>query len=729
MAARMPLRWKVTLAVGIPGVLLWVLWSAVVGWVALDPVQGIGPGARYWVIESLRATSEGRTRPSVPAGTVGRDLARRFPGPVFVTLYLRGRVIFRFVSKPRQPLSRVVADACRSLGADASVRSLSTEDRRASRFKVDLTLAQGPILTKPRLLLALSVVPGLDGIGLRTASGRVAYMAPDELLRRNLVTGYRPFKFVKEFKAGLHVGAVAGILARRAQVERSGKDALPPGRLFRFRTQGFVEAPWVETGKGSILIASGREQEGADAGSGASDVAIGQGGGAGGVRDDTASRNEEGRRGLRPGGRKGPMVVVRGNTPPPRFNRRSVLAACVRGGRYMLRMLAKKPVVLDTHLIREPNGRLRPYTEQELLPGERLVRRPSRLLRGQFGYIYYPLTNDYTTGGYSLPRHAGAAYGLAVLAGLLRPFPSVPRWQVEAFRKGAALSIEYLAERVRKGRCRGPDFTCVSFGSVTDLGSTALPVVAIMEYVRMTGDRRFLDLGRRMSNFLLFMQRGDGEFCHIYDVAHNRKDCKTTLLYYSGEATLALALAYKVFKDPRYLKAAEAGLDYQTGQYLAPLTMKFLYGEDHWTAIAAHEVWPFLKKKRYAQFAYGFADFQQRQQFVQGEAFDDYVGGYGITPFFPPHLTPAGSRTEAAVAAYRLSVARGERRRDILHQIRRAFSYIVRHQVRPENSYMFVDPAMADGAVRKSPVKFDVRIDYVQHTVVAMLRGLDLVPK
>ena len=62
-------------------------------------------------------------------------------------------------------------------------------------------------------------------------------------------------------------------------------------------------------------------------------------------------------------------------------------------------------------------------------------------------------------------------------------------------------------------------------------------------------------------------------------------------------------------------------------------------------------------------------------------------------------------------------------------QIVRAFRYIVRHQVRLENSYLFVKPHYSVGAIRKSPIKYDVRIDYVQHTIAGMTRALDLVPK
>ncbi len=721
-------RWKVAYAGALLLGAFWALWHAVVGWVALDPVPGIDGHTRLWVIESLRAAAQGRPQPDQPDALTRWHLERAFPGPVFVQLYLKGKVVFSYQSEPRIPLKDAVAGACRAIRKDRVVRSLSAEQLRASRFKVDLTTAQGPILTRPRVLLAMSVVPGLDGIGLQAPDGRIAYMTPDELLRRNLVTGYRPFKFVAEFKAGLHVDVVVGILARRLGKDSPEKGKLPPGRLFRFRTFGFVEGIWMPQSYRPLLTDEGKDSHSADAVTEATTAGAGEGAEEEEGDRAGASKTAEGAKAR--GWRAGPSVVVRGTTlPARRLSRRNVIEACVRGGRYIMRMLSRGRDEVTVKFVREADGKVHRLTEFELLPGAKVFERKTRMERGQFRYIYFPLTGNYQVGGYSLPRHAGTTYVLALLAGMLKGNPLVPAQQVEEFRRGAAMAIGYLADRVRRGKCVGPDFRCVSLGRSTDLGSTALPVVAVMEYIRQTGDRRFESLGRKMANFLLFMQQPNGEFCHIYDVIKKERNCKTKLLYYSGEAALALAMAYKVLGDRAYLVAAEKALDYQTGPYVAPFTMKFLYGEDHWTAIAANEIWPHVKKKAYARFSYGFAVYQQRQQFVPGETFDDYVGGYGITPFFPPHLTPAGSRTEAAVAAYRLSVARGEPRYDILNQIRLAFSYIIRHQVRPENSYMFVDPWMVDGAIRKSPVKYDVRIDYIQHTVSAMIHGLDLVPK
>jgi hypothetical protein len=682
-------RFRVLLGVGAVVLFFVTLFAAVTTWVRLDPVASVRPATQRWIMARLRATLERTGGPKNPNKAVAKELKRRFPGPVFVVLYLRGRVIFRYRSPDKIALGQAIERAREALLIDDRIAGLSKAQRRATRFKVDLTTARGPIMTRPRILLALSVVPGIDGLGLSAPGGKRVYLTPDELLRRNLVTGFRPFKFVKEFKAGLHIDSVSEILARRAGLDAVEKGKLPAGELFRFRTQGFVEARWekkrVEQGKAF--------------------------------------------------GRGDPLPVFRGNTPPPPFNKKTVARSLIDGGNYMLRMLARAPEKIKSKVVVAPSGQKRYQTEMKLLPGERQTTIERSLVRGQFRYIYYPLVDNYRVTGYSLPRHAGTTYALALLAGMLEGSPYVDAQQIQSFRRGAVLAIEYLADRVGRGKCKGPDFTCVSLGPVTDLGSTALPVVAVMEYTRQTGDRRFLPLGRKMANFLVYMlepdpQKPAGEFCHIYDVRRKQRRCKTRLLYYSGEAALALGMAYNVTKDPVYLKAAEKALDYQTIDYLAPLTMKFLYGEDHWTTMACDEIWPHLKKDAYASFAYGFAKFQQAQQFVSGETpFDDYVGGYGITPFFPPHLTPAGSRTEAAISAYRLSQKRKEPRTSIKNQCLRAYRYIVTHQVRPANSYMFVNPAVARGAIRKSPVKFDVRIDYVQHTMAAMVRGFDLVPE
>ena len=223
-------------------------------------------------------------------------------------------------------------------------------------------------------------------------------------------------------------------------------------------------------------------------------------------------------------GRRAPALpVYRGNTPPPKFNRQAVIDACVSGGNYILRqlMLRRARVPMRIAVRRGKRAKLHSHP---VGPGWRLRTRFSRLRRGQFKYIYFPLTDNYDVGGYSLPRHAGTAYALALLYGRLKGRKGVSAEQVQRFKKGASTAIRYLAEMVEQGQCKDSrhDFVCVSRGRHTDLGSSALPLVAIMEYQKQTGDKQYESLARRLANFLLFMQKPNGEFCHRYDVEQGR---------------------------------------------------------------------------------------------------------------------------------------------------------------------------------------------------------------
>src|SRR6202000_696497 len=128
-------------------------------------------------------------------------------------------------------------------------------------------------------------------------------------------------------------------------------------------------------------------------------------------------------------------------------------------------------------------------------------------------------------------RHAGAASFLAALYG----HDADPR-----FRGAAARAIDYLA-RQRPAGCDGERVCVGSAGDRNvDLGAASLSLVAELEYTRTTGDRRFEVFERGLVEFLLWMQKPDGEFCHLFDPAKGVRNEKTQLLYYSGEAAYAL---------------------------------------------------------------------------------------------------------------------------------------------------------------------------------------------
>ncbi|HEX2688780.1 MAG TPA: hypothetical protein VHN14_19290, partial [Kofleriaceae bacterium] len=177
-----------------------------------------------------------------------------------------------------------------------------------------------------------------------------------------------------------------------------------------------------------------------------------------------------------------PLPLYRGLPPAPKLSAQALRDAALRGGRYLVAHLA-------------PNGRY--IYEHDLWTGS--------------------ATDALRLGGnYSMPRHAGTTYFLAELYRITKE-----PWLREPIERAFA----HLADLLARGHCGGtlPDgtaFDCVVDRGevVAQLGSTALAVVALVEYQRATGDQRYLPLVEKLAAWLLYMQRRDGSFRHLYDL-------------------------------------------------------------------------------------------------------------------------------------------------------------------------------------------------------------------
>jgi hypothetical protein len=373
------------------------------------------------------------------------------------------------------------------------------------------------------------------------------------------------------------------------------------------------------------------------------------------------------------------LPVIRGRVPVQRIDRATVRRAVLRATRYVMRQL-------------RPDGR--------------------------FEYIYYPLDDRHSPPGeYSLPRHAGTTWFLSLAYRTLK-LPKI--------RRVARVAIDYLGQHAVPSQCEQTPYACVGNADYADLGSAALAVVAIAEYQQGTGDGRFLGLARRLGRFLLWMQKDNGDFCHQYNPTTRQKNCHDVLLYYSGEATLALAKLAQLTGDRRYARPLERALDFLTGEKYDFFLGQFFISEDHWTCIAAEAAYGVIDKDQYARFCHAFARLNRRAQVTDPRS--DLRGALTVTPFFMPHNTPAGSRTEANVGTYLLSRKRGEPLQDVRQTVLRSLRYLVDQQIRPESAYLLPAPERAVGGMMQTPVRAAVRIDYVQHAAAAMARALPLLP-
>jgi hypothetical protein len=231
---------------------------------------------------------------------------------------------------------------------------------------------------------------------------------------------------------------------------------------------------------------------------------------------------------------------------------------------------------------------------------------------------------------------------------------------------------------------------------------------------------------RALCEWILSLQKPNGRFAHIYDVAKRQPDWEKSLLYFDGEAALALARSYKIFKDPRMLRATERDLDALVSWYDF-FAGQFFFGEEHWTCISAEAAWPDLKHDRYREFCSDYAAFLRTEQFAPDETpgQEDLAGAYSVTPFFVPNNTPVGSRSEAMISSYLLTTYHQRPDTRIREQVLRSMRYVLRQQIGPESDWF--TPARASwGGMPTSAINRSVRIDMVQHTCSAMLRAIPL---
>ncbi|MFN0248061.1 MAG: hypothetical protein ACKV2T_14315 [Kofleriaceae bacterium] len=591
----------------------------------IEPADRLDGPERLAVTMPLRAAVE--QKPAEPC-KVRLDAG---PTNVIATTWLDGRAVAR-VEGEGNGVGGAVDDAATKLRTWPTISSLAGGARGRIRIQVDIITGTAPLggidrYGVPGVGEMLAINPGIEGIG-GADDGKHALLLPHELVTMKVLTAKRPSSHVPDLAMGIDLKRIAALLGQRAGLPI----ALDPDKLYRFRTDAFVEPPAMMRGMF-------------------------------------------------------PLQLYRGNTIGPPLSAQSLRDAALSGGRFLVAHLA-------------PNGRY--IYEHDLATGRQ--------------------TDPVRSSAYSMPRHAGTTYFLAELYRITKE-----DWLREPIER----AFKHLADLLAQGKCAtklddGTEIDCVldKTEKVAQLGSTALAVVALAEYQRATGDERYLPLAKKFTAFLLYMQREDGSFRHLYDPFAKKRDDKTELLYYSGESALALARMHLLTRDPKYATATAKALVWLVDWYDFFMG-GFFYGEEHWTCIAAEAAAQSgaSADPKHMDFCHGYGRFLRTQQPLSGEYPDqeDFVGAYNFTSFVAPYNTPAGSRTEAMISAYLLGRHHGTPDTDVRSQIALAMQYSLGQQVRWDNDFAVVGPGM--GGVPATPIDRNVRIDFVQHVCSAMIRA------
>jgi hypothetical protein len=329
---------------------------------------------------------------------------------------------------------------------------------------------------------------------------------------------------------------------------------------------------------------------------------------------------------------------------------------------------------------------------------------------GRFRYRVDAPT-DRVLPGYDWARHAGATYFLAQVAAR----SGDPDLTAAALRAAAELrdhgTVDCGTER------------CVGDGRVVDLGGSALAVVAFVQIAGSGLDRAYAEAVPPLTSFLRAQQKVDGEFMHRFDRGR-RAPVDVQLLYYSGEAALALSRAHRLLGDPRDLDAARRAVAHLAGPAWSFPGSRYYFNEEHWTCQAMDDLWDRAPNADALDLCLRWLAYERALTLDGDESPLDDDGAYGLTALPTPRLTPVASRCEAAVATLDAAQKAGRAASasaPLERQIRRSLALLLRHGLGGATAHLMADPAAVEGAMPATEVDWELRIDFTEHAGSALV--------
>ncbi|MFC2083500.1 hypothetical protein ACFLS9_00430 [Bacteroidota bacterium] len=331
---------------------------------------------------------------------------------------------------------------------------------------------------------------------------------------------------------------------------------------------------------------------------------------------------------------------------------------------------------------------------------------------------------------YNILRHAGSIYAMYMY---YKMFPDENIYSAieragRYLRDDAILPIQ--GEDGMSGIWSIPEVNKNSDILQVKLGGVGLGLVALISIENIQPGFTSLSDLRALGRFLVYMQKEDGSFCSKYIPSEGGRQDKWTSLYYPGEAALGLSMLYE--KDPSKIWLETA---YKTLEYLARIRENETnIPADHWALLATEKI---LSLKNLNELLMSRTllirhAIQICERMLQDQVNDpkrwEYDGGFAEDG----RTTPTATRLEGLLAALSFLPPNNSIVEHIESSVDRGMNFILRSQIR-EGTYVGAIPrAIAPLSGSSSKVKnfnqraTEVRIDYVQHALSAMIQYLKL---
>lgn len=308
---------------------------------------------------------------------------------------------------------------------------------------------------------------------------------------------------------------------------------------------------------------------------------------------------------------------------------------------------------------------------------------------------YYPVQNKVyrATGGAALPRIAHASWLLSRTSRLVGG---------EAVKNAADKFIDYYLSHVRDG----------SEGAWVELDES--PTVAEASFLLLALCELPADDVRRQRGGMIAKTLWSSIDRHGRISTHKDSEASADTFqdYFPGQVLLALAAAAANKISDVDKDKLERAFKY----YRHRFRYKRDFGQVSWLMQAFGMWWRIVRDDRFADFVFEICDWiLEYQQEKTGAFINDHQ-------FDSPGYTTA-LYLEGVGAAVRIAALKGDEKlhQKYLDSFTRGLQFLDRLVIQPRDSYVLPNPSYAIGGLRQSIYRSEIRIDFVQHSLSAIL--------
>lgn len=327
---------------------------------------------------------------------------------------------------------------------------------------------------------------------------------------------------------------------------------------------------------------------------------------------------------------------------------------------------------------------------------------------GSFNYMYQAGPNE-VTDEYNLLRHIGSLWSLL---DFYREEPS------EAVKTASYRALGYLYRNIDEV---APGVLATNENNYVKLGGNGLGLLTLCLFHELFADKRALKTAQGLARWIANSQNDQGEFTIHKQGLTTGKVQPFISDYYPGEAIFGLMRLYQQDGNDAWRDAAVAASRWlidvrDQGKSLAELE------HDHWLLYGLNEVYRVSSQPLFIEHVRKLIKAMRDTQHGVDSPHSDWRGGW----YNPPRTTPAATRCEGLLASWQLlndhpDLTSAEELAALQQMIISSLQFQFQNQFVGEKLMYLSNPQQAFGGLHSNLTNWHIRIDYVQHSLSAML--------